>query len=78
MKKAIGFLVWLVLRAYTLVTRTRSVTFYTPQGESLFYIGPRHGRGWGFLQDDGTVKRAHHNDGNTGQITKRDDEAVRV
>ncbi len=32
MKTIIGFLVWLVLRVYTFVMRTRSVTFYTPQG----------------------------------------------
>lgn len=188
MKTMIGFLVWLVLRAYTLVARVKSVTFYTPQGEpyltrwplwtrerfpdaqgrtggegwflhllsrsdyertlhnhpaasvafplrvgyieeryeydpehnpvsriiqhrsyhrapgsinvlthasfhrvelltdgavrprpawSLFYIAPRHGRGWGFLQPDGTVKRAAHNDGNTGERTERN-ETVRV
>lgn len=37
---------------------------------SLFYIGPRRGK-WGFLQPDGTVRRADHHDGNTGQTTGR-------
>lgn len=43
---------------------------------SLFYFGDRSGGGWGFLRDDGTVRRAPHNDGNTGVETTRDDEVV--
>ena len=39
---------------------------------SLFYMGPRNNKSWGFLQDDGTVRRAPHNDGNTGESTERD------
>lgn len=39
---------------------------------SLFYIGPRSGRGWGFVQDDGSVERAAHHDGRTGKVTARD------
>ncbi len=38
---------------------------------SLFYIGPRSGRGWGFLQPDGTVRRADHHDGHTGAVVER-------
>lgn len=37
---------------------------------SLFYIGPRRGP-WGFLQPDGTVRRADHHDGNTGATVSR-------
>lgn len=43
---------------------------------SLFYIGPRSGKGWGFLQPDGTVARAAHNDGNTGARSERTDEVI--
>lgn len=39
---------------------------------SLFYMGPRSERGWGFLQDDGRVRRAIHNDGNTGKQVERE------
>jgi len=38
---------------------------------SLFYLGPRSERGWGFLQSDGTVRRAAHHDGNTGARVDR-------
>jgi hypothetical protein len=37
---------------------------------SLFYIGPRLGK-WGFIQADGSVERAAHFDGRTGQSTAR-------
>lgn len=40
---------------------------------SLFYFAPRTGIGWGFLQGDGSVRRAAHNDGNTGEKTERKD-----
>jgi len=38
---------------------------------SLFHIGPRSGKGWGFIQSDGTIERAAHTDGRTGKTTAR-------
>jgi hypothetical protein len=38
---------------------------------SLFYIGPRSGKGWGFLDDAGRVRRADHHDGRTGAVVSR-------
>lgn len=43
---------------------------------SLFYFGARTGIGWGFLQADGTVSRAAHNDGHTGEKTARPEPVV--
>lgn len=50
--------------------------WYERPSWSLFYIGPRSGNGWGFLQPDGTVRRAPHNNGHTGEIVARDNERV--
>jgi hypothetical protein len=38
---------------------------------SLFHMGPRSGRGWGFERDDGVVERAAHHDGRTGEVVPR-------
>ncbi len=38
---------------------------------SLFYIGPRSGKGWGFIQADGSIERAAHFDGRTGKSVAR-------
>lgn len=39
---------------------------------SLFYIGPRSGNGWGFRKEDGSIRRAPHHDGKTGETRERD------
>lgn len=38
---------------------------------SLFYIGPRSGRGWGFIREDGGTDRAAHFDGRDGTLHER-------
>ncbi len=42
---------------------------------SLIYFGPRAG-GWGFAKDDGTVQRADHTDGRTGETKPREERAT--
>lgn len=49
------------------------VTLLGKRSWSLFWIGPRSGRGWGFLRTDGTIRRAAHHDANTGETIERDD-----
>jgi hypothetical protein len=54
-------------------TTFHRVELMDPKGSwSLFYIGPRSGKGWGFIQEDGSVARADHFDGRTGALQKRD------
>lgn len=38
---------------------------------TLFYIGERSGRSWGFLRDNGSIDRAAHLDGRTGEVVDR-------
>lgn len=38
---------------------------------TLFYIGERSGRSWGFLRENGTIDQAAHFDGRTGQVVGR-------
>lgn len=38
---------------------------------TVFYIGERAGRSWGFLRDDGSIDQAPHFDGRTGETVDR-------
>lgn len=56
---------------HRVILRTDDADKHEIPAWTLFYIGPRSGRSWGFLRNDGSINQAAHFDGRTGEVVDR-------